>query len=121
MVEIKREEVTINADGEILGRLASRIAVLLRGKNRPDFAYNKDIGGFVTVKNAAGIKLTKNKAEQKKYYHHSGYPGGIKEISFKDAFKDSPAEVLKKAVWGMMAKNRLRKNQIKRLKILNEE
>lgn len=112
-----RETHTIDATGKILGRLASEIAILLRGKHKPDFAPYKDIGDFVIVKDINKIKLTGKKMEKKIYYHHTGYLGGLKEVALKRIFKKNPAEVLRKAVFGMLPKNKLRARQIKRLKI----
>lgn len=108
---------TIDATNKVLGRIATQIAILLRGKHKPDFAPYKDIGDFVIVKNAAKIKLTGRKTEQKVYYHHTGYLGGLKAVPFKKVFKERPGEVLRKAVFGMLPKNRLRAKQIKRLTI----
>lgn len=113
---MKREIHTIDATGKILGRLATEIAVLLRGKHKPDFVPYKDMGDFVVVKNVDKIKVTGKKIEKKKYYHHSGYLGGLKEIPLKKLFEKNPAEVLRKAVWGMLPNNKLRPEQIKRLK-----
>jgi len=119
---MKRNIYTIDAADKVLGRLATEIAILLRGKNKPDFAPNKDIGGFVVVKNFNKIKITGKKLFQKIYYHHTGYLGGLKEISLKKLFEKNPTQVLKKAVFGMLPKNKLRAKQIKRLKIeTNEE
>lgn len=114
---MKRETHIIDAKGQPLGRLATKIAILLRGKHKPDFKPHEDKGDFVIVKNIKEIKFTGKKLKQKKYYRHSGYPGGLKEISLEKLFRERPAEVLKKAVWGMLPKNRLRKKIIKRLKI----
>lgn len=114
---MERKTHTIDATGKVLGRLAAQIAVLLRGKHKPDFLPYQDRGDFVVVKNVAKIRLTGKKIEQKKYYRHTGYLGGLKEIPLKTLFKKDPAQVLKKAVFGMLPKNKLRKNQIKRLKI----
>jgi large subunit ribosomal protein L13 len=108
---------TIDASGKVLGRLASEIAVLLRGKHKPDFLPYKDMGDFVVIKNVDKLKVTGKKMEQKKYFTHSGYPGKGKEIPFKTLFKKDPAQVLKRAVWGMLPKNRLRAKIIKKLKI----
>ena len=113
---VKRDTHKIDAAGKVLGRLATQIAVLLRGKGRPDFRPNQDSGDFVVVKNVDKIKVTGKKMEQKKYYRHSGYPGGLKETSLKKLFEKSPAEVLRKAVFGMLPRNKLRAIQIKRLK-----
>lgn len=114
---MKRETHTIDASGKVLGRLATEIAVLLRGKNKPDFVPHKDMGDFVVVKNIKKIEVTGKKRDDKIYYHHTGYLGHLKKISFKELFKKDPPEVLKKAVSGMLPKNKLRKEQIKRLKI----
>ncbi len=114
---MERKTHTIDAANKILGRLAAEIAILLRGKNKADFALNKDIGDFVVVKNIKKIKITGKKFEKKIYYHHTGYLGGLKETPFKKLFKKDPGEVLKKAVFGMLPKNKLRAKHIKRLKI----
>ena len=113
---MERNIHTINADGKVLGRLATEIAVLLRGKDKPNFAPYKDIDDLVVVKNVEKIKLTGKKIDQKVYYHHSGYLGGLKEIPFKKLFERDPTQILKKAVFGMLPKNRLRAQIIKRLK-----
>lgn len=113
---MERKTHTIDATGKVLGRLAVEISLLLRGKNKPGFAPHKDDGDFVTVTNAGKIKITGNKMEQKNYYGHSGYPGGFKVVSMKKVFDKNPGEVLRKAIMGMLPKNRLRAQQIKRLK-----
>ncbi len=112
---MQRKTYTIDATNKVLGRLATRIAVLLRGKHKPDFVLNKDMGDLVFIKNVERIKITGNKMEQKKYYSHSGYPKGFKEVPLKRLFKTSPEKVLVKAVYGMLPKNRLRAKAIKRL------
>lgn len=112
-----RKTHIIDATDKVLGRLASEIAILLRGKHKPDFLPYKDMGDFVVIKNVSKIKISGKKIEQKKYYRHSGYLGGLKEIPLKTLFKKDPAQVLKRAVWGMLPKNKLRAKQIKRLKI----
>lgn len=112
----KRETHTIDVADKVLGRVAVDIALLLRGKNKPDFAPNKDIGDFVVVKNIKKIKVTGKKSENKMYYSHSGYLGGLKKTPYKKLFEKSPEQVLIKAVFGMLPKNRLRAKQIKRLK-----
>ena len=114
---MQRNTYTIDATNRILGRLAVQIAGLLRGKGKADFVPYKDMGDVVIVKNARNIKVSGKKADQKIYYHHSLYLGGLKEVPFKRLFGKNPAEVLKKAVWGMMPKNTLRDEQIKRLRI----
>lgn len=118
----KKEEVQqkwwlINAEGQILGRLATEIAVLLRGKNKPQFAPSADVGDFVVVVNAEKIAVTGNKLEDKMYYHHSQYPGGIKEKKLKEMLETKPEEVIRKAVWGMIPKNKLGRAIIKKLKV----
>lgn len=107
---------TIDATDKVLGRLAVEIAVLLRGKNEPDFAPNKENNAVVIVKNVEKIKVTGKKMEQKKYFQHSGYLGSAKEIPFKTYFVKKPSEVLRRAVFGMLPKNKLRTKVIKRLK-----
>lgn len=118
---MERQTHTIDAAGKILGRLATEIAILLRGKQRPGYIPNIDAGDFIVVKNIGKIKVTGKKFKDKIYYHHTGYLGGIKAESFEKLFSRRPAEVLRKAVWGMLPKNKLRAKQIKRLKILNNE
>jgi large subunit ribosomal protein L13 len=113
---MKRETHTIDAAGKVSGRLATQIAVLLRGKHKPDFLAYKDLGDFVVVKNVEKMKFTGRKLSQKKYYHHTGYLGGLKEKPLKKLFSEKPSEVLKRAVFGMLPRNKLRKEQIKRLK-----
>ncbi|NCO80180.1 50S ribosomal protein L13 [bacterium] len=114
---VKRETHTIDATDKVLGRLAAQIAVLLRGKHRPNFVPYKDMGDFVIVENVNKLKFTGKKIEQKKYYRHSGYWGGLKEIPLKKLFAERPDEVLRKAVYRMLPKNKLRAKMIKRLKI----
>ena len=112
----QRKTHTIDASGRISGRLAVEVAVLLRGKDKPDFAPHKDGGDFVVVKNVDKLKFSGKKTEQKKYYRHSGYMGGLKEITLKKLFEKKPTEVFKKAVFGMLPDNKLRPKMIKRLK-----
>ena len=113
---MERKINTIDATGKVLGRLATEVAVLLRGKDNPGFLLYKDAGDDVIIKNIEKIIISGKKMDQKKYYHHSGYPGGLKEVSMKKIFEKNPSEILKKAVLGMLPKNRLRPRQIKRLK-----
>ncbi len=107
----------IDADGKILGRLATIISVLLRGKGKATFAHFMDSGDFVVVINAEKIQVTGRKLEQKKYYHHTGYPGGIKEKVLGEMMDTNPEEVLRKAVWGMIPKNKLGRKVYKKLKV----
>ena len=112
---IERKINKIDATNKPLGRLASEAAWILRGKNKADFMRHIDAGDFVEVFNFDSVKITGNKREKKMYYNHSGYPGGIKEISLKNLLIKNPQEVLKKAVYGMLPKNKLRPKMIKRL------
>jgi len=113
---MERKKHTIDASGKALGRLAVEISVLLRGKNRPDFEPHLDNGDFVIVKNINKIKIIPQRQETKIYRHHSGYLGGLKEISLKNLFTKKPSKVLWFAVYGMLPKTRLRAKQIRRLK-----
>lgn len=114
---MERKTHTIDADGKILGRLAVEIALLLRGKHKPNFALNQDIGDFVNVENVRKIKITGRKFDQKKYYRHSGYLGNLKETLMRKLFEEKPDQILRKAVYGMIPANKLRAKQLKRLKI----
>lgn len=117
METIKRGMHTIDAEGKSLGRLAVEVAVLLRGKNKPDFVPYKDMGDVVIVKNVDKIKYTGNKLETKKYFRFTGYLGNLKTATLKEfLIKKGPKEVLRTAVMGMLTKNTLRSRQIKRLK-----
>lgn len=115
--EITREWFVVDAEDKILGRLATEIANCLRGKGKPEFAPHVDMGDFVVVINAEKIKVTGNKLDQKKYYHHTGYPGGIRDISLRDMLATKPEEVITKAVRGMLPKNRLSRQVLKKLKV----
>ncbi len=117
----KRQWYLIDAKGKTLGRLATKIAVLIRGKNRVTFTPNVDNGAFVVVVNAKDVKLTGNKLEQKMYYRHSGYIGGIKSVSAKRMLKEYPERVITHAVKGMLPKNRLANKMIKKLKVYADE
>lgn len=116
-MNITRETHTIDATGQRLGRLAVKVALLLRGKAKPDFVLNQDMGDFVIIKNIRQMEFTGKKLEQKKYFHHSGYIGGVREKPMGELFKERPGEVLRIAVYGMLTKNKLRSQQIKRLKV----
>jgi large subunit ribosomal protein L13 len=106
----------IDATGKVAGRLATQIAQILMGKDKPDYQPYLDGGDAVMVENVDKMKFTGKKLEQKLYYHHSGYPGGLKEQKMGEVFEKNPSEVLKKAVWNMLPKNKLRKPRIKKLK-----
>jgi large subunit ribosomal protein L13 len=113
---MNREKYTIDASGKVLGRLATKIALLLRGKNKQGFVPYKDEGDFVTVKNAKDVKVSGRKMDQKIYYHYTGYTGGLRRTPIKRMLQNKPAEVLKKAVYRMLPDNKLRDRMIKRLK-----
>lgn len=107
----------IDAEKIVLGRLATRIATILLGKHRVDYDPTRDRGDFVVITNILKIKFTGNKLEQKQYYKHSGYPGGLKSKNLKEIWSKDPKQVIIKAVSGMIPKNRLYKARLKRLKI----
>ena len=116
-LEVERKWYVIDAEGLTLGRLATEIARVLRGKNKPQYTPHVDVGDFVVVVNADGVFVTGKKAEQKVYRRHSGYPGGLKTTSYERMMERRPTEVLRKAVYGMMPKNRLARRQMRKLKI----
>ena len=118
---IQKKWLLIDAKDAVLGRLAAVSANILRGKNKPEYTPNSDIGDFVVLVNAKKIEVTGNKAENKIYYRHTGYPGGIKKISFKDQLDKDPEKLIRDAVKGMLPKNRLNRQIIKKLKVYNDE
>ena len=115
--EVSRDWVVFDASGKILGRFATKIADKLRGKDKPTFTPHVDGGDFVVVINADKVKVTGKKAEQKKYYKHSLYPGGLKEKSYKEVLESTPERIIENAVKGMLPKNKLGKSIIKKLKV----
>ncbi len=115
--EVVRDWVVFDASDKVLGRFATKIADKLRGKDKPTFTPHVDGGDFVVVINADKVKVTGNKAEQKKYYKHSLYPGGLKEKSYKELLESSPERIIENAVKGMLPKNKLGKSIIKKLKV----
>jgi large subunit ribosomal protein L13 len=115
--EITREWYLVDAEGKTLGRLATQIADTLRGKRKPQFTPHVDTGDFVIVVNAEKIRVTGNKLDQKRYYRHSGYPGGLRSRTLREQLERRPTEVLRVAVKGMLPKNRLARQQITKLKI----
>ncbi|MBM3470605.1 MAG: 50S ribosomal protein L13 [Armatimonadetes bacterium] len=115
--EIDRRWHLIDADGRVLGRLATRIAALLRGKHKPTFTPHIDVGDFVVVINAGGVRLTGRKLQQKRQYRHSGYPGGLKEITYEVLMKTRPERAITEAVRGMLPKTRQGRQLIKKLKV----
>jgi large subunit ribosomal protein L13 len=116
-LEVERKWYVVDAEGKHLGRLATEIVRLLRGKNKPQYTPHVDVGDFVVVVNADRVAVTGRKAEQRVYRRHSGYPGGMKETSYEQMLARKPTEVLRKAVYGMMPKTRLARKQFKKLKI----
>ncbi|MBM6755653.1 50S ribosomal protein L13 [Collinsella tanakaei] len=115
--EVARNWVLVDAEGAVLGRLATQVAMILRGKNKPQFTPNSDCGDFVVVINADKVQLTGNKADQKVYYRHSGYNGGLKAESFRQAMAKHPEKVIERAVRGMLPKTTLGRQQLKKLKV----
>lgn len=115
--DIKREWFVIDATGMTLGRLATQIAAVLKGKHKPIYSPHMDTGDFVIVVNAHKVRVTGRKLDQKFYYRHSGYPGGLKEISLRDQLDRHPDRVIRFAVRGMLPKNRLGRQMIKKLKV----
>lgn len=115
--EIERNWYVVDATDKILGRLASEIAIRLRGKHKPNYSTFMDVGDFVVVVNADKIRLTGKKWDDKVYYHHTGYMGGIKQTTAKELMAEKPEELIKKAVRGMLSKNTLGRTQLKKLKI----
>jgi len=115
--EIEREWLIVDAEGKTLGRLATQIAERLRGKGKTVYTPHVDTGDFVVVVNAEKIAVTGNKLDEKMYYRHSGYPGGLRERTLRQQLERQPTEVLRKAVKGMLPRNRLARAQINKLKI----
>jgi large subunit ribosomal protein L13 len=113
----ERKWILVDAENQILGRLATQIAVRLRGKHLPQFTPHVDLGDFVIVVNADKVRLTGNKWDQKVYYRHSGYMGGVKETSARKLNQENPERLIRLAVWGMLPKNRLGRKLIKKLKV----
>ncbi len=115
--EIEKKWYVVDAENKVLGRLASEIASRLRGKHKPTFSTFIDNGDFIVVTNAEKIVLTGNKMNDKKYYHHTGYIGGIKETTAKELLAKHPTDLVTKAVKGMLPKNKLGRAQLKKLKV----
>jgi len=113
----QRDWYVVDAEGQTLGRLATRIADTLRGKLKPEYTPHVDTGDFVVVVNAEKIHVTGKKREQKRYWRHSGYPGGIKSRSLDEMLERRPEEVIRKAVKGMLPRNRLARRQLTKLKV----
>ncbi len=115
--DVKHDWYVVDAQGQTLGRLASRVAMILRGKHKPDYTPHVDCGDYVIIVNAEKIHVTGQKLGQKKYYRHSGYLGGLKEVSLRDQLQKFPNRVLEAAVRGMLPKNRLGRRMFKKLKV----
>ncbi len=115
--EIRHDWHVIDASDKVLGHLATEVARLLMGKHKPIFSRHLDTGDFVVVVNADKVRVSGNKAQQKLYYRHSGYPGGLKSVSLEEVLKTRPDWVIEHAVKGMLPKNRLGKSMLKKLKV----
>ena len=115
--DIKESWVLLDAKDKTLGRFATKIAVILSGKNKPEYTPNADMGDYVVVVNAKDIKVTGNKIDQKKYYRHTGYPGGIKSRPLSEAIENNASEVLKGAVKGMLPKSKVGRKMFTKLKV----
>ena len=115
--EVIREWYLVDGENKVLGRVATQIANVLRGKNKPIFSPSVDTGDFVIVVNAEKIALTGNKLADKMYYSHSGYPGGIKSINAGKLLEKKPEEIIRKAVKGMLPKNKLARHMLSKLKV----
>lgn len=115
--DIERKWFVVDAESKVLGRLASEIATRLRGKHKPNYSTFQDVGDFVVVVNAEKVRLTGKKLTGKKYQHHTGYIGGLKEFTAEELLEKHPTDVLFKAVQGMLPKNSLGRAQLKKLKV----
>lgn len=115
--DVQREWYVVDAAGQTLGRLAARVARILRGKHKPMYSPSVDTGDFVIVVNAEKIHVTGRKLDQKIYYRYSGYPGGLKEVTLRNLLQRYPARVIEHAVRGMLPKNRLGRQMFKKLKV----
>jgi large subunit ribosomal protein L13 len=118
--EIERKWYVVDAAGQPLGRLASKVAHVLRGKHRPEFTPHVDTGDFVIITNAAQVSLSGNKREDKLYHRHSGYPGGLTSVSYGHLLERKPAFVVERAVKGMLPKNSLGRQMFRKLKVYSE-
>ena len=116
-LRVGKDRFVVDAEGQVLGRLATRIARLLIGKDKASFTPSLDCGDHVVVINAELVRLTGNKIDQKVYRHHSGYPGGLKEIPIRQLMQKRPEEVIREAVLGMLPKNKLRARRAKKLRV----
>lgn len=115
--EVEHKWIEINAEGQTLGRLSSKVASILQGKHKPSYTPSVDMGDFVIIINAEKIKVTGNKANDKKYHSFSGYPGGLKTISFKHVLAKKPEQILIQSIKGMLPHNRIGRQMFKKLKV----
>ena len=115
--EVEQKWLLVDANGQVLGRLASQVATILRGKHKPIFSPHMDVGDHVVIINADRIRVTGKKASTKRYYRHTGYPGGLRSDSFEQLMQKAPEQILKKAIWGMMPHNKLGKKMVKKLRV----
>jgi large subunit ribosomal protein L13 len=115
--DVQRDWYVVDAQGQTLGRLATRVATILRGKHKPIYTPHVDCGDYVIIVNAQQVHTTGQKLNQKKYYRHSNYPGGLKEVSLRDQLQKFPDRVLEAAIRGMLPKNRLGRQMFRKLKI----
>lgn len=115
--DVQRDWYVVDARGQTLGRLASEVAQIVRGKHKPIYSPSVDVGDYVIVVNADQVRVTGRKLDQKMYYRHSGYPGGLKEVSLRRMLKEHPTRVIEHAVRGMLPKNRLGRKMVKKLKV----
>ena len=113
----KKEWLLVDAENEVIGRVASKIAMLVRGKHKPTFTPHIDTGDHVIIVNADKVVLTKNKAESKQIYRHTGYPGGIRSTTYAEALDRSPEDAVRRTIRGMLPKNRLGRQQLTKLKV----
>lgn len=118
--DIEREWFVVDAEGKTLGRLASEVARILRGKHKPIFSPSVDCGDYVIIVNSKKIQVTGRRLDQKKYYHHSGYMGGLSEITLREQLDRYPNRVIESAVKGMLPKNKLGRKMIKKLKVYED-
>ncbi len=116
-LEVERKWYVVDATDQVVGRLAANVAAVLRGKNKPTFTPNVDTGDYVIIINADKVRLTGNKENQKVYTHHTGYPGGLKEVSYKKMLADHPERILEKAIKGMLPHNTLGRQMYRKLKV----
>jgi len=115
--DVQRQWYVVDAQGKILGRLATQVATILRGKNKPIYTPHVNCGDFVIIINAEKVRVTGQKLDQKKYYRHSGYPGGLREITLRDQLKKFPERVIESAVKGMLPKSKLGRAMYSKLKV----